>query len=377
MLLYNYVIRKGGKMYSSVAVNFNNISPIMAEKGVVVIDMRKKDTINHETVENELLDANFEEEPSEEELKKIDEGKDTSNRFENDDDLLEDEKVVGGINVFGKTEVDYYIKQIVSIPICTPEEEREYFEKIKKGDAKAKEEFITRNLRLVLKSALKYQNRMGSCTLADLIQEGNIGLLKAVERFDPTKGFKFSTYATWWIRQGISRGVADQSRTVRIPVHMMEWVNRYKRVMRDYEQTHGFEPGCNVMAELLNISLEKAIEIAKFTRETVSLSAPVGEEEDSTLAEFIPSIDIPVEEVTENKELVNVVRKMINELKPREREVIMARYGIGDGRPKTLEEVGQSFGVTRERIRQIEAKALRSLKRRSNRNDIELKEFLN
>ena len=364
-------------MYSSVAVNFNNISPIMAEKGVVVIDMRKKDTINHETVENELLDANFEEEPSEEELKKIDEGKDTSNRFENDDDLLEDEKVVGGINVFGKTEVDYYIKQIVSIPICTLEEEREYFEKIKKSDAKAKEEFITRNLRLVLKSALKYQNRMGSCTLADLIQEGNIGLLKAVERFDPTKGFKFSTYATWWIRQGISRGVADQSRTVRIPVHMMEWVNRYKRVMRDYEQTHGFEPGCNVMAELLNISLEKAIEIAKFTRETVSLSAPVGEEEDSTLAEFIPSTDIPVEEVTENKELVNVVRKMINELKPREREVIMARYGIGDGRPKTLEEVGQSFGVTRERIRQIEAKALRSLKRRSNRNDIELKEFLN
>lgn len=364
-------------MYSSVAVNFNNISPIMAEKGVVVIDMRKKETINHETVENELLDANFEEEPSEEELKKIDEDKDTSNRFENDDDLLEDEKVVGGINVFGKTEVDYYIKQIVSIPICTPEEEREYFEKIKKGDAKAKEEFVTRNLRLVLKSALKYQNRMGSFTLADLIQEGNIGLLKAVERFDPTKGFKFSTYATWWIKQGILRGVADQSRTVRIPVHMMEWVNRYKRVMRDYEQTHGFEPGCNVMAELLNISLEKAIEIAKCSRETVSLSAPVGEEEDSTLAEFIPSTDVPLEEVTENKELVNVVRKMINELKPREREVIMARYGIGDGRPKTLEEVGQSFGVTRERIRQIEAKALRSLKRRSNRNDIELKEFLN
>ena len=363
-------------MYSNLAVNLDSISSIMTKKGVVVIDMRKENDINQEEVKSKLCDATFEEEPTDEELEKIDSGRDFSNRYDDEEELYDEEKLIGDANVFGRTEVDFYIKQVSAYPICTPEEELAYFKRIAAGDTKAKEEFVARNLKLVLKSALKYQNRVGSFTLADLIQEGNIGLLKAVERFDPSKGFKFSTYATWWIRQGITRGVADQSRTVRVPVHMMEWVNKYKRAMRAYEQDYGYEPGCKTMAEILDISIEKSIEIAKICRDTVSLSTPIGEEEDSTLADFVPSSDTPIEEVAERKELMLQVRKMVDGLKPREKEVMMARYGIDDGIPKTLEEIGKIYGVTRERIRQIEAKALRSLRRRANASNGPLKDLL-
>lgn len=363
-------------MYSNLAVNLDNISPIMTKKGVVMIDMRKVNGINQEEVKEKLVDTTFEEEPTDEELRKIDSGRGYSNPYDDEDEVYDDEKLAQDVNVFGKTEVDFYVKQVSAYPICTPEEELAYFKRIAAGDTKAKEEFVARNLKLVLKSALKYQNRVGSFTLADLIQEGNIGLLKAVERFDPSKGFKFSTYATWWIRQGITRGVADQSRTVRVPVHMMEWVNKYKRAMRAYEQEHGHEPGCSTMAEILDIPIEKSIEIAKICRDAVSLSTPVGEEEDSTLADFVPSSDTPIEEVAEKKELILQVRKMVDGLKPREKEVIMARFGIDNGIPKTLEEVGKMYGVTRERIRQIEAKALRSLRRRASGINGPLKDLL-
>lgn len=298
-------------------------------------------------------------EPTESELKEI--AKDESKMSYIEESLLNADS--NNASVFGKDEADFYYKQIGNRKVCTPEEEMKYFEKIAAGDMKARDEFVERNLRLVLSNA-KYRNQQNpTFSLMDLIQEGNIGLLKAVEKFDVTKGYKFSTYATWWIRQAMHRGVAEQARTIRIPVHMVEWINRYKKVERDFVQKNGYEPSLLEMSKELGIPFEKTKEIAKRCIEPVSLSTPIGEDGESTLGDFIQSEDLLVEEQYEKEELKSIVDKMLERLTPRERAVLIARFGIGTDQPKTLEEIGRMFNVTRERIRQIEAKALRKLKR--------------
>jgi len=287
-------------------------------------------------------------------------------------ELERDEEMQKKLEAESECEADYdcdfmtdddtalYLKQIGRIPLCTPAEEIVYFQRIKNGDEEAKNQFAEKNLRLVVSIAARYTNR--GMHFLDLIQEGNLGLIKAIDKFDPTLGYKFSTYATWWIRQAITRGLADQSRTIRIPVHMSEMVGKYMRAAKAYSQEYGTTPNYFIMAEELNIPVEKAKEIEMLTVEPVSIYTPVGEDEDSTLEEFIPGNDDSIESVVELSALKDGIKKAVDLLTPREKLVINLRFGLKDGRGRTLEEVGQVLGVTRERIRQIEAKALRKLR---------------
>lgn len=257
--------------------------------------------------------------------------------------------------------VRLYFKEIGSVPLLSAEEEVELAVKIKNGDEAARNKLCESNLRLVVSIARRYVNR--GVSFLDLIQEGNIGLIKAVEKFDHTKGYKFSTYATWWIRQAITRAIADQGRTIRIPVHMVETINKYIRVKRQLFQELGREPSNKEIADVLGITVEKVEEIIKINVEPVSLETPIGEEEDSHLVDFIAddklkSSEALVDDVMLRKE----IDKVLNTLSERERTVLILRYGLDDGNPKTLEDVGKVFNVTRERIRQIEAKALRKLR---------------
>ncbi len=257
--------------------------------------------------------------------------------------------------------VRMYLKEIGRYALLTPEEEIVLAAKMSKGDEEAKRKMIEANLRLVVSIAKRYAGR--GMQLLDLIQEGNFGLIKAVEKYDYTKGYKFSTYATWWIRQSITRAIADQARTIRIPVHMYETINKVIRTSRQLMQELGHEPCEEELAEKLNIPVEKISEILKIAQEPVSLETPIGEEEDSRLGDFIPA-----EETTDLADQTSIVlrnekvRELLNELKPRERKVIEMRFGLDDGEQRTLEEVGREFNVTRERVRQIEAKALRILR---------------
>lgn len=348
-------------MYTNTVTKLENINFAKIKKGAKVIDMAeaKKNINRYAKVNNKSFTKPSEAEPTEAELREIAEDEKVMSDIE--DALLNVDS--NDVNVFGKDEAYFYYKQVGNIKVCTPEEEVEYFKKIAAGDMKARDEFVERNLKLVLSNA-KYRNLQNpTFSLMDLIQEGNIGLLKAIERFDVTKGYKFSTYATWWIRQAMHRGIADQARTIRVPVHMIEWINRYKKTEREFTQANGYEPSLLEMSKELGISFERTKEIAKRCEEPVSLSAPVGEEEDSTLGDFIQSEDLPIEEQYEQKELKFIVNELLDRLTPKERKIVEARFGIGTGQPQTLEEVGKMFNVTRERIRQIEAKALRKLKR--------------
>ncbi len=269
--------------------------------------------------------------------------------------------------------VRMYLKEIGKIPLLTAEEELELAKQISEGDEEAKKRMVEANLRLVVSVAKHYLGR--GMQLLDLIQEGNMGLLKAVEKFDYTKGYKFSTYATWWIRQSITRAVADQARTIRIPVHMVETINRVSRTSRSLVQELGREPTLSEISQQLGISEEKIAEVMKIAQDPVSLETPVGEEDDSHLGDFIPDSDVaePAESAS-----YNMLRQQLNEvmqtLSPRECKVLRLRFGLEDGRAHTLEEVGREFDVTRERVRQIEAKALRKL-RHPSRSKI-LKDFL-
>jgi len=260
-------------------------------------------------------------------------------------------------------DVAIYIKQMAMVGMCTPDEEFEYFRRIQSGDLDAKNEFAEKNLRLVVSIAKRYVGR--GMTFLDLIQEGNIGLLKAIDKFDLAKGYKFSTYATWWIRQAVTRAINDQSRTIRIPVHLSEVINRYLRVSKSYELAYGEPPSDKEVAELLDISVEKAIEVKRLSVEPVSLNSTVGEDEDSTLEDFVPSEERSVEEQVEEAALKESIQKALNKLNEREKLVINMRFGLENGIEHTLEEVGNRLGVTRERIRQIEAKALRRLRHHS------------
>ena len=273
--------------------------------------------------------------------------------------------------------VKVYLKEIGRVPLLTPEEEIDLALKIQAGGPdgeKAKQRLSEANLRLVVSIAKRYVGR--GMQFLDLIQEGNLGLIKAVEKFDHTKGFKFSTYATWWIRQAITRAIADQARTIRIPVHMVETINKVKKVSSQLLHEMGHDPSAEEIAERLEMPVDKVREIMRVAQEPVSLETPIGEEEDSHLGDFIPDDDAPIPaEAASQTLLKEQLADVLKTLTPREEKVLRLRFGLEDGRPRTLEEVGKEFNVTRERIRQIEAKALRKLRHPSRSK--KLKDFLN
>ncbi|HIV00725.1 MAG TPA: RNA polymerase sigma factor RpoD [Candidatus Stercoripulliclostridium merdipullorum] len=273
------------------------------------------------------------------------------------DQLLQ--KIMNEVNI--DDSVKMYLKDIGRVPLLTAEEELKLAQDMANGDAEAKTKLINANLRLVVSIAKRYVGR--GMQFLDLIQEGNLGLMKAVDKFDYTKGFKFSTYATWWIRQAITRSIADQARTIRIPVHMVETINKLVKVSRVLLQQYGREPTQAEIAEAMGISEARVVEIQKIAQDPVSLETPIGEEDDSHLGDFIEDVNAASpSDVAENKMLKEQVEEILNTLAPREAMVLILRYGLRDNRPRTLEEVGKVFNVTRERIRQIEAKALRRLK---------------
>ncbi|MBP2659898.1 MAG: polymerase, sigma 70 subunit, RpoD [Firmicutes bacterium] len=269
--------------------------------------------------------------------------------------------------------VRMYLKEIGRVPLLTADEEIKLAQRMEDGDEEAKRRLAEANLRLVVSIAKRYVGR--GMLFLDLIQEGNLGLIKAVEKFDYNKGYKFSTYATWWIRQAITRAIADQARTIRIPVHMVETINKLIRVSRQLLQELGREPQPEEIAKEMDISVERVREIMKIAQEPVSLETPIGEEEDSHLGDFIEDQDAPAPaEAASFMLLKEQLEEVLETLTPREEKVLRLRFGLDDGRARTLEEVGQHFGVTRERIRQIEAKALRKLRHPSRSK--KLKDFL-
>ena len=269
--------------------------------------------------------------------------------------------------------VRMYLKEIGKVPLLTAEEEKELAMQMEAGDAEAKKRLAEANLRLVVSIAKRYVGR--GMLFLDLIQEGNLGLIKAVEKFDYRKGYKFSTYATWWIRQAITRAIADQARTIRIPVHMVETINKLIRVQRQLLQELGREPYPEEIAEKMNLPVERVREIQKISQEPVSLETPIGEEEDSHLGDFIQDDNVPVpSEAAAFTLLKEQLVEVLGTLTEREQKVLCLRFGLDDGRARTLEEVGKEFDVTRERIRQIEAKALR--KRRHPSRSRKLKDYL-
>ena len=269
--------------------------------------------------------------------------------------------------------VRMYLKEIGKVPLLTAEEEIEIAKRLETGDEEAKKKLSEANLRLVVSIAKRYVGR--GMLFLDLIQEGNLGLIKAVEKFDYRKGFKFSTYATWWIRQAITRAIADQARTIRIPVHMVETINKLIRVSRQLLQQYGREPTPEEIAKEMGISESKVREIIKIAQEPVSLETPIGEEEDSHLGDFIPDDDAPAPAEAASFALMKEqLLDVLDTLTPREEKVLRLRFGLDDGRQRTLEEVGKEFNVTRERIRQIEAKALRKLRHPSRSK--KLKDYL-
>ena len=269
--------------------------------------------------------------------------------------------------------VRMYLKEIGKVPLLTAEEEIELAKRMEEGDEEAKKRLSEANLRLVVSIAKRYVGR--GMLFLDLIQEGNLGLIKAVEKFDYSKGYKFSTYATWWIRQAITRAIADQARTIRIPVHMVETINKLVRVSRQLLQQLGREPSPEEIAAEMNMPVERVREILKISQEPVSLETPIGEEEDSHLGDFIQDDNVPVPaDAAAFTLLKEQLREVLSTLTEREQKVLRLRFGLDDGRARTLEEVGKEFNVTRERIRQIEAKALRKLRHPSRSR--KLKDFL-
>ena len=257
--------------------------------------------------------------------------------------------------------VRMYLKEIGTVPLLSADEEMELAKKKAEGDEQAKERLIEANLRLVVSIAKRYTGR--GMSFLDLVQEGNLGLIKGVEKFDYTKGYKLSTYATWWIRQSVTRALADQARTIRVPVHMVETINKMSKMQRKLTLELGYEPSVAELAEALDMSEDKVMEIMQIAREPASLETPIGEEDDSNLGDFVADNNIVTPEGTvESVMLREHIDALLGDLKERERQVIVLRFGLEDGHPRTLEEVGKEFNVTRERIRQIEAKALRKLR---------------
>lgn len=348
---------------------------------------KKYGSISYKEIMEKL--SNFEQDPDQmDEFFEYlsDQGIEVMNETDDDEDpiLLEDDKEsdmdeefnfddlsIPGIKI--NDPVRMYLKEIGRVPLLSAEEEIEYAERIEQGDEEAKRRLAEANLRLVVSIAKRYVGR--GMLFLDLIQEGNMGLIKAVEKFDYRKGFKFSTYATWWIRQAITRAIADQARTIRIPVHMVETINKLIRVSRQLLQDLGREPLPEEIAEEMNLSTEKVREIMKIAQEPVSLETPIGEEDDSHLGDFIEDQDaLAPSDAAAYELLKEQLEDVLDTLTEREENVLRLRFGLDDGRTRTLEEVGKVFGVTRERIRQIEAKALRKLRHPSRSK--RLKDFL-
>ena len=331
---------KGKITYGELATELDDANPSEMEK---VFDAMEKIGVD-------LLNDDFEDEPSEEDLAEV-ENLNIEEAF--DDTNFE------GISL--DDPVRMYLREIGRIPLLSYDKETELAQKVLEGDEEAKKELAEANLRLVVSIAKKYVGR--GMLFLDLIQEGNMGLIKAVEKFDYTKGFKFSTYATWWIRQSITRAIADQARTIRIPVHMVETINKLIRTSRHLLQQIGREPTPEELAKELDMSVEKVTEIQKIAQDPVSLETPIGEEDDSHLGDFIQDDDSPApQDVAAYTLLREQLEEVMNTLTPREAKVLRLRFGLDDGKARTLEEVGKEFDVTRERIRQIEAKALRKLR---------------
>ena len=311
--------------------------------------------------EEDLLPELPDDEPAAEEIADVEE-----------EELVDPNSLVSNFSI--DDPVRMYLKEIGKVPLLTPEEEQDLAKRMAEGDEEAKRRMAEANLRLVVSIAKRYVGR--GMLFLDLIQEGNLGLIKAVEKFDYTKGYKFSTYATWWIRQAITRAIADQARTIRIPVHMVETINKVIRVSRQLLQELGHDPSPEEIAAEMDMPVDKVREILKIAQEPVSLETPIGEEEDSHLGDFIP--DEGASEPSEAASFTLLQEQLVDVLStltPREEKVLKLRFGIEDGRPRTLEEVGKEFNVTRERIRQIEAKALRKLRHPSRSK--KLKDFLN
>ena len=330
---------KGKITYGDLAKELDDVNPDQIDK---VFDAFEEMGVS-------LLKDEFEEEPDVEDLKEVEElelSEITDTNYE-------------GVNV--DDPVRMYLREIGRIPLLTFEQELDLAKRVLEGDEGARQKLAESNLRLVVSIAKKYVGR--GMLFLDLIQEGNMGLIKAVEKFDYTKGFKFSTYATWWIRQAITRAIADQARTIRIPVHMVETINKLIRTSRHLLQQLGREPTPEEIAEEMEIPVEKVMEIQKIAQDPVSLETPIGEEEDSHLGDFIRDEDAPAPHDSAAYTLLKEqLEEVMNTLTPREAKVLKLRFGLEDGKARTLEEVGREFQVTRERIRQIEAKALRKLR---------------
>ena len=338
---------------------YKNEGEILSEKSTIAsIDEIENAPDDLESLYDEpaILDLDYEEEPTDDELK----------LEEIDLEQINDDSSFDNISLDDPVKV--YLREIGRVPLLSNDEEVELAIKISDGDEKAKRRLAEANLRLVVSIAKKYVGR--GMYFLDLIQEGNVGLIKAVDKFDYTKGFKFSTYATWWIRQAITRAIADQARTIRIPVHMVETINRLKRVQSQLLHENGYEPSEEMIAEKLEMSVERVREIMRVAQEPVSMETPIGPEEDSRLMDFIRDEDALAPDEAALKTITNEdIDGVLKTLTDREEAVIRLRFGLQDGRCHTLEEVGLEFNVTRERIRQIEAKALRKLRHpvRSNR----------
>ncbi len=351
--------RKGALSYSEVADSLqglelgpdqmDEIYEALADAGIDVVGDRGEETV----IEDDAVEVGEDAETVEEEEVEI------------------DLSVPEGIAI--DDPVRMYLKEIGRVPLLSADDEVELAKRIEQGDEEAKRRLAEANLRLVVSIAKRYVGR--GMLFLDLIQEGNLGLIKAVEKFDYRKGYKFSTYATWWIRQAITRAIADQARTIRIPVHMVETINKLIRVTRQLVQELGREPLPEEIAEQMDITIERVREIQKISQEPVSLETPIGEEEDSHLGDFIEDQDAPAPaEAASFRLLKEQLEEVLETLTPREEKVLRLRFGLDDGRARTLEEVGHVFGVTRERIRQIEAKALRKLRHPSRSK--KLKDYL-
>ena len=346
----------------------------LVEKG------KKKGLLSYKEIADALAEFELEEEQMEKVYDSLDrEGIEVVGDLDKELEQIEPVQVEEEIdmNLPDGTNVDdhvrMYLKELGKVPLLTADEEYELARKMSEGDEDAKQKLIETNLRLVVSIAKKYVGR--GLLFLDLIQEGNLGLIKAVEKFDYAKGYKFSTYSTWWIRQSITRAIADQARTIRVPVHMVETINKLIRVSRQLLQEHGRDATPEEIAKEMNMSLDKVREIMKIAQEPVSLEMPIGEEEDTRLGEFIPDEDAPApSEAASFMLLKEQLVDVLDTLTPREERVLRLRFGLDDGRSRTLEEGGKVFNVTRERIRQIEAKALRKLRHPSRSR--KLKDFL-
>ena len=324
---------------------------LLENKGLEVIPTVDEDALKK-------LEKGVEKEDTEDELLAL-EDEDFSKEEDGEDIDLDAVDLLEGIGT--EDPVRMYLKEIGTVPLLTAEEEYSLAMKKQEGDEYAKQRLIEANLRLVVSIAKRYTGR--GMSFLDLVQEGNLGLIKGVEKFDPEKGFKLSTYATWWIRQSVTRALADQARTIRVPVHMVETINKMSKMQRKLTLELGYEPSVKELAEHLDMTEEKVQEIMQIAREPASLETPIGEEDDSNLGDFVADANVlSPEGNVESVMLREHIDSLLDDLKERERQVIVLRFGVEDGHPRTLEEVGREFNVTRERIRQIEAKALRKLR---------------